>query len=125
MLDAERQDLATLRTVLAAKRVQYEDQVIQMTSERDAAIGDKDSALVRVADLQRLLDQQTAQLIDMATDRDSARLDAANAIDKLVVVPEYADREGSELGGYAHRHGGQSYSHAGSLAWGSRSCSPG
>ena len=86
LLEAERQDVAELRAVLAAKRVQYDDQVAQMTSERDTAIGERDAANVRVADLQRLLDLQSAQLSDMATDRDNARLDATTAMEKLIAT---------------------------------------
>ncbi|MGH8109952.1 MAG: DNA-binding protein [Arenimonas sp.] len=71
-LDTNHQALSLERAEIAAQRATFEAQLEQMKTDRDAAIQSSEAATLRLSDVLRLVDQQTAQIDDAHGQRDRA-----------------------------------------------------
>lgn len=71
-LDADWQALAAERTCIMARLSEFETQIVQQKTDRDIAIQACEVASTRLIDLLRLADQQSAQLMEVCSQRDRA-----------------------------------------------------
>jgi len=74
-----RQTLTDERAQLEANRTTIETQMSLAMQARDAALQTAEATSVRLSDLQRVIDQQALQLIDLGTQRDRALSDLSAA----------------------------------------------